>query len=76
MLDEMIEELDEKVEFLINKNIQYSREIEMLRALLDEANSNIFASENSENTNEGEFLSELKPLAEKILSKIKKAGEE
>jgi len=54
----------------------YSREIEMLRALLDEANSNIFASENSENTNEGEFLSELKPLAEKILSKIKKAGEE
>jgi len=67
MLNEMIKELDEKVEFLINKNIKYSREIERLRVLLNEANSKVFSAENSENV----LLSELKPLAQNILSKLK-----
>lgn len=73
MLDEMIKELDAKVEFLINKNIQYSREIERLRMLLDEANSRVFNAKNSESA----LLSELKPLAKNILSKLKNSdGEE
>jgi len=67
MLEEMIKELDAKVEFLINKNIQYRSEIERLRLLLDEANSK-FTPENSDDGNA--ILSELKPLAENILSKI------
>lgn len=73
MLDEIIKELDEKVEFLINRNIQYCREIERLRMLLDDANSKVFSAENSENV----ILSELKPLAQNILSKLKNSdGEE
>jgi len=67
MLSEIIKELDQKVEYLINKNIQYSREIERLRVLLSEANSRAFASDNSDNA----VLDELKPLAGRILSKIK-----
>jgi hypothetical protein len=72
MLEEMIRELDEKVEFLIDKNIQYSHEIERLRLLLDEANSNSFVRQKSNET----LLDELKPLAENILARIQKVNGE
>jgi hypothetical protein len=75
MLEEMIKELDAKVEFLIDKNIQYCREIERLRELLDEANSKVFVSGKSDKT----FLDELKPVADRILArmeKIEKGNEE
>ena len=68
MVEELIKELDEKVEFLIDKNIRYIHETERLRGLLDSANSNLFASEKS---NEN-ILSELIPLTERILSRIEK----
>jgi hypothetical protein len=81
MLYEMIRELDEKVELLIDKNNQYKRQIEMLQLLLDNANSNMFTGESDQTveTSENfgnEILGELKPLAEKILSKIKEAEDE
>jgi|TergutMp193P3_1026864.scaffolds.fasta_scaffold451285_1 hypothetical protein len=73
MFEEMVMELDSKVDLLINKNIQYCREIERLRCLLDEANSKYYTLERSDKT----LSPELKPLsesAEKVLMRIKNAG--
>jgi regulator of replication initiation timing len=72
MVEEMIKELDKKVEFLINKNVQYTHEITRLRGLLDEANSKIFAAQKESGVN----LDELKPLADSILARIEKTNGE
>jgi regulator of replication initiation timing len=68
MIEEMIEELDRKVEFLIDKNVRYRHEIERLRGLLIDANNNNFASQKPNGT----LFDELKPLAESILARIEK----
>ena len=72
MFEEMITELDSKVDLLIDKNIQYCREVERLQSLLDEANSKYYALEKSNKP----LSSELKPLsdsAEKLFMHIKNA---
>ena len=66
MFEEMITELDSKVDALIDKNIQYCREIERLQRLLDEANSKCFALEKSNKT----LPPELKISAQKVLAHI------
>ncbi|MCL1945741.1 MAG: hypothetical protein FWF51_01115 [Chitinivibrionia bacterium] len=76
MVEEMIKELDKKVEFLINKNVQYTHEITRLRGLLDEANSKLFAAQNSTQKENGVNLDELKPLADSILARIEKTNGE
>jgi hypothetical protein len=68
MFEKMIEELDKKVESLIDKNIWYAHEIERLNGLLDEANIRLSVHEKSN----GNVLDELAPLAESILSRIEK----
>jgi hypothetical protein len=75
MFEEMVKELGVKVDLLIDKNIQYYREIERLRQLLDEANS---ANYNQKQSNVTSF-DNLKPFlesAEKLLSHVKNVGEE
>jgi len=72
MLEEMIKELDEKVELLINKNIQYKNETERLRGLLDRAIDESFVSQSSND----DIYQELKPLAQSILAQVKKADGE
>ena len=39
MFEEIVKEIDAKVDLLIDKNIQYCQEIERLKCLLNEANS-------------------------------------
>jgi len=72
MLDEMIKELDEKVELLINKNTLYKNETERLRGLL---NSAIDENSVSQSSND-EIYKELKPLARSILAHVEKADGE
>jgi len=71
MFEEIIKELDEKVELLINKNIQYKNETERLRSLLNSAIDESSASNHSI----PDFLQELKPLAQNILLHVEKADE-
>ncbi|MDR0303485.1 MAG: hypothetical protein LBH98_01765 [Chitinispirillales bacterium] len=75
MFEEMVKELDEKVDLLIDKNVQYCREIKRLQCLLDEANSRNYLLEQTNKILSGE----LKPLfesAENVLSHMKNAGKE
>jgi len=74
MFEDMIKELDEKVEFLIEKNNKYRQEIERLRGLLDEANGKNYAPQQS-----SALSDRLKPLldsAQNVLGHIKNAGKE
>jgi FtsZ-binding cell division protein ZapB len=75
MLEDMIKELDEKVEFLMERNNIYRQEIERLRGMLDEINSKNYTPQQSNTL----VFDKLKPLlesAENVLERIKNADKE
>jgi len=88
MFEDMIKELDEKVEFLMEKNNKYRMEIALLRDLLDEAGDenqqlrdllDKSGGNNCAQPQSSALSEKLKPLlesAQSVLEHIKNVGRE